>query len=106
MLIERLLNARAGVRAYDPVAMDETRRIYGQREGNGAELTLCKSANAALEGADVLAIATEWTEFRSPDFDLIKSKLRQPVIFDGRNIYDPAFLERMGFTYYGVGRGR
>jgi UDPglucose 6-dehydrogenase len=101
VLMEALWQAGARVRAYDPVAMDEARRIYGER----ADLALCSSANAALEGADALAIVTEWSEFRSPDYDHIKSQLQQPVIFDGRNLYDPAFLARLGFTYYGIGRG-
>jgi UDPglucose 6-dehydrogenase len=105
VLMEALWKAGAKVKAYDPVAMDETRRLYPEQTDQ-ADLTLCKSANAALEGADALAIATEWTEFRSPDFDLIRTQLKQPVIFDGRNLYDPAFLDRMGFIYYGVGRGR
>jgi UDPglucose 6-dehydrogenase len=100
-LIDELLQAGAKVQAYDPVAMDEAGRIY-----QGKALTLVKSADAALTGADALAIVTEWSEFRSPDFDRIKEQLAQPVIFDGRNIYDPHYLARIGFTYYGIGRGR
>jgi UDPglucose 6-dehydrogenase len=100
-LMEALWAAGCHVRAYDPVAMGQTRGIYGDRE----DLTLCKSAEEALDGADALAIVTEWREFRSPNFDLLKSKLKSPVIFDGRNLYDPRFLRTLGFDYYGIGRG-
>jgi len=89
------------VRAYDPVAVGETRRIYGDRP----DLQLCDSAPAAVEGADALAIVTEWQEFRSPDFDTIARALAHPVIFDGRNLYDPQMMKRLGFTYYAIGRG-
>jgi UDPglucose 6-dehydrogenase len=100
-LLEALWHSNAIVRAYDPVAMDEARRLYGERE----DLVLCERAEDALAGADALAIVTEWREFRSPDFDLIKSTLKQPVIFDGRNIYDPKLMEHAGIVYYGIGRG-
>ena len=102
VLIEALWAAGAKVRAYDPVANVEVRRIYGERD----DLTLCATSADALRGADALAIVTEWQEFRSPDFDLIKRELKSPVIFDGRNLYDPAQMERMGFSYYAIGRGR
>jgi UDPglucose 6-dehydrogenase len=101
-LMEALWQQGARVKAYDPVAMDEARRIYGDRQ----ELELCRHANATLDGADALAIVTEWSEFRSPDFERIKSELSQPVIFDGRNLYDPAYLARLGIKYYGIGRGQ
>lgn len=101
VLMEALWDAGATVRAYDPVAMDEARRRYPNR----AELHLCERAEQALDGADALAIVTEWREFNSPDFDLIRAKLRDPVIFDGRNIYDPGELERRGIRYFGIGRG-
>lgn len=101
VLLEALWAAGATVRAYDPVAMEETQRIYGER----ADLVFCASMEAALEGADALAIVTEWREFRSPDFDALKAALASPVIFDGRNLYDPALMHRFGFTYYGIGRG-
>ena len=101
VLLEALWEAGAGVRAYDPVAMPETRRLYGER----ADLVLCAGASAALEGADALAIVTEWREFRSPDFGHMRATLRTPVIFDGRNLYDPALMQRQGFTYYAIGRG-
>jgi len=102
VLMEALWAAGATVQAYDPEAMDETQRIY---PGVG-ELTLCDSAQAALHGADALAILTEWQEFRSPDFEHIKQTLSEPVIFDGRNLYDPSILHAAGFAYYGIGRGR
>ena len=101
VLMEALWEAGASVRAYDPEAMDETRRLYPDQEG----LVLVDSAQDALDGADALAIVTEWQEFRSPDFGEVKSAIRDPVIFDGRNLYDPSMLETLGLTYYGVGRG-
>ena len=100
-LMEALWAAGARVQAYDPVAMDEARRIYGERP----DLALVKSAEAALEGADVLAVVTEWQEFRSPDFDLMRDALRHKAIFDGRNLYDPALVKSFGLTYHGIGRG-
>lgn len=99
--MEDLWEAGAKVRAYDPEAMDECRKIYGERD----DLGLCESAEDALEGADCLAIVTEWREFRSPDFDLVKERLAEPVIFDGRNIYDLGYVKMAGFIYYGIGRG-
>ncbi len=99
-LMESLWEAGAKVRAFDPKAMEECRRLYGEREG----LTLCQSPEEALDGADGLAILTEWNLFRSPDFDDIKARLSQPVIFDGRNLYDPQHLSEAGFHYYAVGR--
>jgi UDPglucose 6-dehydrogenase len=98
--MEDAWQAGARVRAYDPVAMDEARRIYGERE----DLTLCGSAMDAVQGADALVVVTEWSEFRSPDFEQIKRLLREPVIFDGRNIYDPGYLARLGIRYYAIGR--
>jgi UDPglucose 6-dehydrogenase len=102
VLMESLWSAGAKVRAYDPVAMRECVRIYGQRE----DLVLCKTSPEVLDGADALAIVTEWREFRSPDFDAIKRALRSPAIFDGRNLYDPAQMARAGFSYYAIGRGQ
>jgi UDPglucose 6-dehydrogenase len=102
-IIELLLQDGARVRAYDPVALEEARRIYASR---GADVALCRNAYEAVEGADALAIATEWQEFRSPDFDRLRELLKEPLIFDGRNLYDPSVLARFGFTYYGVGRGK
>ncbi len=100
VLMEALWEAGARVQAYDPEAMDETARIYPSRE----DLLLCDSPEAALEKADVLAVATEWKVFRSPNFDMIAAALSSPVIFDGRNIYDPHYLKGRGFVYYGIGR--
>jgi UDPglucose 6-dehydrogenase len=100
-LMEALWVAGATVRAYDPVAMSEARRIYGQR----ADLVLAESAEHALAGADALAILTEWQEFRSPDFDTIRERLREPVIFDGRNLYDPGLVKSFGVRYFAIGRG-
>lgn len=101
-LMEQLWEQGAKVRAFDPEAAEEAQRIYGDQTG----LTLCDDANAALDGADALVVVTEWNIFRSPDFDLIRSKLSSPVIFDGRNVYDPDYLATAGFIYYGIGRGK
>ncbi len=100
-LMEALWQAGVHVRAYDPIAMHEAGRLYPGR----SDLELVKSAEVALEGADALAIVTEWQEFRSPDFDMLRTKLKHPVIFDGRNLYDPSFVKQFGLTYYGIGRG-
>ncbi len=101
-LMEMLWAAGATVRAFDPEAAEETRRIYG----DSADLVLCDEPYQALDGADVLAIVTEWKAFRSPDFARIRSMLGNPAIFDGRNLYDPATVEEAGVAYYGIGRGR
>ena len=101
VLMEALWAAGARVRAYDPVAMAEATRIYGARP----DLVLCETMEAALAGADGLAILTEWQEFRSPDFEAIRDALATPVIFDGRNLYDPSLVSRFGLTYYAIGRG-
>lgn len=101
VLMEALWDAGAKVQAYDPQAMEEAQRIYGERE----ELMLCGTKEAALRGADALVVMTEWQAFRAPDFDLIKERLASPVIFDGRNLYDPARMARKGIAYYGIGRG-
>jgi UDPglucose 6-dehydrogenase len=99
-IIASLLAAGAQVTAYDPVAMDSARRAIGDAQG----LEYAANAMAALNGADALVIATEWKEFRSPDFDAIARALKQPVIFDGRNLYDPAILRARGFEYHAIGR--
>jgi UDPglucose 6-dehydrogenase len=99
-VMETLWEAGAAVRVFDPVAMRECRRIYGEREG----LTYCDDQHEALQGADALILVTEWQMFRSPDFEHIKQTLSAPVIFDGRNIYDPDRLRAMGFAYYSIGR--
>jgi UDPglucose 6-dehydrogenase len=101
-LIELLLKAGARVRAYDPVAADEARRLYQGVAG----FEIAKNAYEAAAGADALAIVTEWQEFRSPDFERLRESLRTAVIFDGRNLYDPNMVSRFGLTYYAIGRGR
>jgi UDPglucose 6-dehydrogenase len=100
-LLEQLWQAGAKVRAFDPEAAEEVRRLYGERD----DLLLC-GQYAALEGADALVIVTEWKAFRSPDFERIRAELKQPVIFDGRNIFEPFAVEAAGLAYYGIGRGR
>ncbi len=102
VLLTALWKAGAKVRAYDPVATEEAHRVFGARD----DLVLCERAEDALTGSAALAIVTEWREFRSPDFDVIKAALQEPVIFDGRNIYDPVKMESLGIAYYGIGRGR
>ncbi|PTU33202.1 UDP-glucose dehydrogenase family protein [Stenotrophobium rhamnosiphilum] len=100
VLMEALWDAGAIVKAYDPVAMHEIQKVYGDR----ADLKLCDSAEQAVDGADALTIVTEWKQFRSPNFARIAKLLKQPVIFDGRNLYDPELMQRMGFTYVSIGR--
>ncbi len=102
VLMQALWDAGANVRAYDPEAMDETRRLFPDAPG----LELCDTAYGALEGASALAIITEWQEFRSPDFDTIKDALTDGAIFDGRNLYEPDAVEAQGLAYYAIGRGR
>ena len=99
-LLAALWAAGAQVRAHDPVAMQEARRIFGER----ADLTLCDSPMAALEGADALAIVTEWKQFRVPDFNRVAQALRDRIVFDGRNLYDPAVVARHGLAYESIGR--
>lgn len=101
-LLARLWEAGASVRAYDPEAMHSARRLYGERD----DLVLCDTDWQALEGADALVVVTEWKQFRSPDFGRIRSLLRECVVFDGRNVYDPGEVEKAGLAYYGIGRGR
>ena len=100
VLMESLWQKGANVQAYDPEAMNECQRIYGQQDN----LTLMGTAEAALKNADALVTVTEWQQFRAPDFELIKKTLSTPVIFDGRNMYNPARLAKQGFTYYSIGR--
>ncbi|MDE2149942.1 MAG: UDP-glucose/GDP-mannose dehydrogenase family protein [Gammaproteobacteria bacterium] len=99
-LIDAVLAEHGAVRAYDPVAMEQARRIYGERP----DFKLCDSPEAAADGADALAIVTEWRVFASPDFERLKTLLKQPLIFDGRNLYDPAWLRNAGFRYFAIGR--
>lgn len=99
-MLEALWAMGASVSAYDPASMEETRRIYGER----ADLQLVDSPMDALKGADALLIVTEWKVFRSPNFDTMKSLLRAPVIFDGRNLYEPQAMRDTGFEYFPIGR--
>jgi UDPglucose 6-dehydrogenase len=98
--MEAVWAAGANIQAYDPVAAEEAQRIYGDR----ADLLLCDSAQGALKSADALVVVTEWREFRSPDFESIRNALSNPVVIDGRNIYDPTHMHDLGFTYYSIGR--
>ncbi|UVM02557.1 UDP-glucose dehydrogenase family protein [Pseudomonas laurylsulfatiphila] len=100
VLMEALWRAGASVQAFDPKAMEETQRLYGARD----DLTLAGTKEAALKNADALVIVTEWQAFRAPDFELLATQLKQPLIFDGRNLYDPQRLNKRGFTYVSVGR--
>ncbi len=100
VLMEALWKNGTIVRAYDPKAMNEAHRIYGHRD----DLVLCERPEDALDGADALVVLTEWNVFRSPDFNVIKMKLKNPVVFDGRNLYSPPQMKSMGFTYYSIGR--
>ncbi|MBV8488506.1 MAG: UDP-glucose/GDP-mannose dehydrogenase family protein, partial [Planctomycetaceae bacterium] len=98
VLIDALLKAGVELRVHDPEALANAREIYGDR------LTYCDRPYGALEQADALVIATEWNEFRNPDFEVMLRLLRHPVIFDGRNVYEPARMTALGFTYHGIGR--
>jgi UDPglucose 6-dehydrogenase len=100
-LLEALWREGCTVRAHDPAAMNEARRLYGERP----DFQLYDRPMDVLDGADALVIVTEWSLFRSPDFDAIRRQLQQPVIFDGRNLYDPEYLRESGFVYYAIGRG-
>ena len=98
VLIDALLNAGVALRVHDPEALPNVRAIYGDR------LVYCDRPYGALEGADALAIVTEWNEFRNPDFSVMRRLLNDPVIFDGRNLYDPTRMADLGITYHGIGR--
>ncbi|MES2141581.1 MAG: UDP-glucose/GDP-mannose dehydrogenase family protein [Pseudomonadota bacterium] len=101
VLIDAALKAGMSIQAYDPVAMPEAQRLYKAN----ANFSCCESPAAALVNADILAIVTEWNQFFNPDFEVIKQRLKEPAIFDGRNLYDPHYLKQLGFKYYGIGRG-
>ena len=106
-LIGELFTANCRVQAYDPVAANEARQVLVREHGEARcreLLSLANSAAAAVEGADVLAIATEWQEFRSPDFSFLAATLRHRAIFDGRNLYDPELIASFGLAYHGIGR--
>jgi len=98
VLIDQLLRAGATISAHDPVAMDNVQQLYGDR------LLYAPQPMAALERADALAINTEWSEFRNPDFSDMRQQMAQPIIFDGRNLYGPTQLKGSGFLYYSIGR--
>ncbi len=100
-LLERLIAAGASVRAYDPVAMEEVKHIYGDMQG----LEFCESTDETLPGADALAIVTEWKNFWSPDFSYIAEQLADKAIFDGRNLYEPDTVTSFGLRYFAIGRG-
>ncbi|WP_282269504.1 UDP-glucose/GDP-mannose dehydrogenase family protein [Stenotrophomonas sp. PS02298] len=101
-VLAQLWEAGAKVQVFDPEAMDEARRVFGERD----DLVFCDSAFAALHEADALVVVTEWKQFRSPDFARMREALGDAVVFDGRNLYDPAEIEAAGLAYYGIGRGR
>lgn len=101
VLMEKLWEQGARVQAYDPEAMEETQRIYGNR----ADLSLMGTKEATLNGADCLVICTEWQSFRAPDFEGIKNTIKDPVIFDGRNLFEPNIVSDYGLNYYAIGRG-
>jgi UDPglucose 6-dehydrogenase len=101
VIIAELTQRGATVAAYDPVSMIETARVLGARD----DVKLVARADDALQGADALLIVTEWKEFRTPDFDAIKAKLKAPVVLDGRNLYDPKLMKALGIDYSGIGRG-
>ena len=101
-LLNQLWAAGAKVRAHDPEAMDEARRVFGERD----DLVLCPTPDEALVGADALVVVTEWKAFWSPDFEVLRTTLGAAVVFDGRNVYDPKEVEEAGLAYYGIGRGR
>jgi UDPglucose 6-dehydrogenase len=100
VIVDALLARGATLVAYDPVAMDEAKRVMEGKVG----ISYADNADATLDGADALLVVTEWKEFRTPDFDRIKAALKQPVVFDGRNIWEPALLKTLGIEYHGVGR--
>lgn len=101
-LIRGLVEDGARVRAYDPEATEEAKVALRDVDGR---VGYCRKSYEACEGADALVLVTEWNEFREPDFEKVKKLLREPVVFDGRNIYNPEMLRTLGFTYYGIGRG-
>jgi UDPglucose 6-dehydrogenase len=100
-LMEALWKANANVQAYDPEAMEECQRIYGTRK----DLTLAGTKESALKNADALVICTEWSQFKAPDFDTIAQQLKNKVLIDGRNLFEPSLMKKRGFTYYAIGRG-
>jgi UDPglucose 6-dehydrogenase len=100
VVINGLLARGASVSVYDPAALKEARQVFAKEPA----VHFAPSTTAALDGADALIIVTEWKEFRSPDFDDMKRRLKAPIVFDGRNLYDPALMREAGFEYFSVGR--
>ena len=100
VVVAELLRRGAQVVAHDPVAMDEARRVFAGVQGLGFAAT----PNEALDGADALVVVTEWKAYRSPDFERMRGALRQPVVFDGRNLFDPDHMQGLGFEYFAIGR--
>jgi UDPglucose 6-dehydrogenase len=98
VIIEKLLKAGARVQAHDPVAMEEAEKHFGAR------ISYAPEPYGVLDGADALLLVTEWNEFRLPDFEMMKKRMRMPVIFDGRNLYDPKRMAAYGFIYHSIGR--
>ena len=101
VVIEELVKRGAAIAAYDPVAMSEASKLLAQLQG----VSFCERAEHALADSDALVIVTEWKEFRTPDFDRIKSELKEPVVFDGRNLYEPALMVTLGIEHHAIGRG-
>jgi UDPglucose 6-dehydrogenase len=100
VIVHELLRRGATIAAHDPVAMAEARRVFGGVKG----LAFAASANETLEGADALIVVTEWKAYRSPNFDRMRATLRQPLVFDGRNLFDPERMQALGFEYVSIGR--
>jgi UDPglucose 6-dehydrogenase len=100
VIVEELLARGASIRAFDPKAMDNVRRVLGDR------IEYAEEGYQALQGADALIVVTEWNEFRFPDFERMRCSLEQPIVFDGRNVYDPETMAGFGFEYHSIGRPR
>ncbi|HEU5339316.1 MAG TPA: UDP binding domain-containing protein, partial [Sulfuricaulis sp.] len=104
VLLRELIAAGAKIKAYDPVAMPSARRELPSEWFNNDQLKMVEEQYSALDGSDAMVLMTEWKPFRHPDFDRIKKILKHPIIFDGRNLYDPKLLRDTGFEYSGIGR--
>ena len=104
ILINKLIEAKAFVQAYDPVAMEEAKRVIPSNLLKNGQVVLCENQYDAVENAEALILVTEWKHFRQPDFNRLKTIMKKPVIFDGRNQYDPEYMDEIGFSYCGIGR--
>ena len=104
VLLHQLIGAGAKVKAYDPVAMDAARRMLPAQWFDSGQVTCVEHQYDALDDVSALVLVTEWKPFRYPDFGVVKKRMKQPIIFDGRNLYDPAELRALGFEYSGIGR--